>query len=229
MKRIHRIFKSLPIQTDAETIRAYSRSTAAKPIPSLGVAFPKTVSHIQDIVRRANRHGVKLYPISRGQNWGYGDANPVSKECLIVDLRHMNRIIDFDPTLGLITVEPGVTPSMLKEFLDEGRHAYFAPSTGAGPNGSLVGNALERGFGLTPHPDHFGALLSLEAVLPNGDLYKSNSVAGYKWGVGPYIDGLFSQGNFGIVTRATFGLVPKPEHTEAFLFSIKKRRYSLNI
>src|SRR5439155_12148759 len=37
----------------------------------------------------------------------------------------------------------------------------------------------------------------------------------YKWGVGPYLDGLFTQSNFGIVTRMGVWLTPAPECFEA--------------
>lgn len=33
----------------------------------------------------------------------------------------------------------------------------------------------------------------------------------YKWGVGPYLDGLFAQSNFGIVVKAGIWLMPRPE------------------
>jgi FAD/FMN-containing dehydrogenase len=38
--------------------------------------------------------------------------------------------------------------------------------------------------------------------------------------LGPYLDGLFSQGAFGIVTEATFALTPRPERIEAVLFGV---------
>jgi 4-cresol dehydrogenase (hydroxylating) len=71
-------------------------------------------------------------------------------------------------------------------------------------------------------------LNSLEAVLPDGRIYRSvlRELAGsaadglFKWGVGPYLDGLFSQGNFGVVTEATFSLVRRPERIEGFYFWI---------
>jgi 4-cresol dehydrogenase (hydroxylating) len=42
----------------------------------------------------------------------------------------------------------------------------------------------------------------------------------FKWGIGPYLDGLFAQGNFAIVTQATIALARRPQRTEAFLFGI---------
>jgi 4-cresol dehydrogenase (hydroxylating) len=40
----------------------------------------------------------------------------------------------------------------------------------------------------------------------------------YNWGVGPALDGIFSQSNFGIVTRMTIWLMPRPEYFQAYYF-----------
>ena len=77
---------------------------------------------------------------------------------------------------------------------------------------------LERGYGITPYADHFAAVTALEAVLPDGRIYRSalSELGGatvdraYKWGIGPYIDGLFAQGNFAVVTNMTIALAPRP-------------------
>jgi 4-cresol dehydrogenase (hydroxylating) len=44
----------------------------------------------------------------------------------------------------------------------------------------------------------------------------------YKWGVGPSLDGLFSQSNMGIVTRVTIWLMPKPQKLTMFVATLKK-------
>jgi 4-cresol dehydrogenase (hydroxylating) len=85
---------------------------------------------------------------------------------------------------------------------------------------------MERGFGHTPYGDHFANSCGLEVVLPNGDAVETgfarfrNAKTGpvYRWGVGPSIDGLFSQSNFGIVTRMTIWLMPAPEYFQAYFF-----------
>jgi 4-cresol dehydrogenase (hydroxylating) flavoprotein subunit len=144
-------------------------------------------------------------------------------------LSQLDRIVAVDADLGLVTVEPGVTQQKLAEFLDEHQLPFLVPVTGAGPDCSLVGNALERGYGITPYADHFGAVTALEAVLPDGRRYRSalaefggSSVdRAYKWGIGPYLDGLFAQGGFGIVTQMTIALAPRPRRIEAFVFTLK--------
>src|SRR5205085_7738669 len=99
-------------------------------------------------------------------------------------------------------------------------------ATGASPDCSLIGNAVERGFGHTPYGDHFAHACALEVVLPQGDVIETgfsrfpsaHAAPLYRWGVGPSLDGLFSQSNFGIVTRMTVWLMPEPEYFQAYYF-----------
>lgn len=192
------------------------------------VLRPRSEDEVRTVMEISGACHVPLYPISTGNNWGYGSAVPATDRCVVVDLSRMNRIVAFDTELGLVTVEPGVTQGQLRRYLDERNLPFMVPVTGAGPTCSLVGNALERGYGITPHADHFAAVRSLRAVLPNGDVYRSALTdagapvadASHKWGLGPYLDGLYSQGGFGIVTEMTIALAPVPESLEAFLVEI---------
>lgn len=184
---------------------------------------------LQDVMRIASKHQVPVYPISTGQNWGYGTALPARDGCVALDLSPLKKILDFDAELGVVTLEPGVTQGMLADFLEAGQHPFLVPVTGAGPTCSLLGNALERGYGVTPHVDHFGAVTDLEAVLPDGSLYRTalREAGGeelarlFKWGIGPYTTGLFTQGGFGVVTRMSIILARRPECIKACLFSLK--------
>ncbi len=192
-----------------------------------GAVLPTSRAQVQTIVRVSRELGVPLYPISTGNNWGYGSAIPTAEGCVIVDLSGMTAI-NFDADTGLATLEPGVTQRMLREYLDKNFLRFLCPVTGAGPDCSLIGNALERGHGITPYADHFLAVTSLEAVLPDGRIYVpplaelgcTDIDRAFKWGVGPFLDGIFSQGAFGIVTRMTIALAPLPERVEAFFFGL---------
>lgn len=122
-----------------------------------------------------------------------------------------------------------MTQGLLAEFLDRHQHPYLVPVTGAGPQCSLIGNALERGYGVTPYTDHFAAVTNLEAVLADGSPYRTSlHEAGsaelarlFKWGIGPYLPGLFTQSGFGIVTRMSIVLAHRPDCAQAFLFSLR--------
>lgn len=180
------------------------------------------------VVHVASKYGVALYPISTGRNWGYGSANPVTDDCVVLDLSGMDQIVDLDTELGTVTVQPGVTQQNLRDYLDTHDLPFLVPVTGAGPNCSVLGNALERGYGITPRTDHFGAVTTLRAILADGSVYEPALSAGgaervdrvYKWGVGPYLDGLFSQGSFGVVTEMTIELARVPEDLWIFVFEL---------
>lgn len=191
------------------------------------VLKPRSERAVVQIVKIAAAHKVPLYPISTGRNWGYGSALPAADGCVVVDLSHL-RGIHFDFERGLVEVQPGVTQGDLSRHLSESGYDYMVPTTGAGPSASLVGNALERGYGLTPIADHFAAVTSLRAVLPNGEVYRPSLDAwgapaadkGFKWGLGPYLDGLFTQGSFGIVTSMTIALARRPSAVGVFTFTL---------
>jgi 4-cresol dehydrogenase (hydroxylating) len=151
---------------------------------------------------------------------------PPADRCALLDLSRLNRITAFDEDLGYVTVEPGVTQRQLFEFLKERKSQLWMDATGSSPDCSLIGNAMERGFGHTPYGDHFAHVCGLEVVLPTGDIVetgaarfeRSATAEVSRWGVGPSLDGLFSQSNLGIVTRMTIWLMPGPEVFEAFFF-----------
>lgn len=218
----------ITIDTDEIRLMASNCIGIERRIPA--ILRPTTSDAVVKLVNVAARHHIALYPCSTGRNWGYGSANPARDSCVLVDLSRMNKIVEFDSETGLLTTEPGVTQRQLEAYLKQHDFSFLIPATGAGPDCSLVGNALERGYGITPYSDHFGAVMGLEVVLPNGEIYASmlSRLGGeavdkmFKWGIGPYVDGVFSQSNFGIVTKMTIALAPRPERVEVFFFSINK-------
>ncbi len=164
-----------------------------------GALKPISESEIQKIVTVCRQKNIKLYPLSTGRNWGYSDSMPVADGHVILDLSLMNQIHGYDPELGIITVCPGVTQQDLCDFLHEHGDKHIVSVTGSSPLASIVGNYLERGFGLLPMMDHALSVLNLQAVLGDGSLYQSplqtlgafRSAQIFRHGVGPYTDGIF--------------------------------------
>lgn len=195
---------------------------ALRPTPEHKAVLPA-------VLEIARQYRLPLHPISTGRNWGYGTALPHRSDVVILDMSAFDRIVAFDATLGTVTVEPGVTQAMLADFLKRHGDAYLVPTTGAGPDCSLLANALERGYGITPHADHFGALSDLEVLLPNGEWLRGpfNALGVprldrlFRYGIGPYWAGLFTQSGLGLVTQASIALAPRPERTGVFLFSLR--------
>jgi 4-cresol dehydrogenase (hydroxylating) len=212
--------------TDSSSLRTAETGTFATSHRIPAIVRPANRAEVQECVRLANRLGTPVYPISSGKNWGYGSSVPASDGCVLLDLGRMNRIVDFSEELGYVTVEPGVTQAQLYAFLQDRGSALWMDCTGASPECSLIGNTVERGFGHTPYGDHFAHSCGLEVVLPEGDVVETGfgrfasakAAPLSRWGVGPALDGLFSQSNFGIVTRMTLWLMPAPEYFQAYYF-----------
>jgi 4-cresol dehydrogenase (hydroxylating) flavoprotein subunit len=139
----------------------------------LGALQPQETAQIVSIVHIANRFRIPFYPIATGRKWGYGSSLLAVDDCALLDLSRLNRILNFNPELGYVTLEPGVTQQQLHEYIVKNQLEFTVPTTGAGPTCSIVGNALEKGFGITSYEDHLGAVLSLQAVLADGAIYQS--------------------------------------------------------
>lgn len=212
--------------TDGRRLEEAETATFATHQTIPGILRPADRHDVQECLRIANRHGISVYPVSSGKNWGYGSRVPAGDQCVLMDLGRMNRIADFSEDLAYVTVEPGVTQRHLYEFLRGQGSKLWMDATGSSPDCSLIGNTMERGFGHTPYGDHFAHVCGLEVVLPDGEVVETGyarfagAKAGplYRWGVGPVLDGLFSQSNLGVVTRMTLWLMPKPEYFQAFYF-----------
>ena len=191
------------------------------------IVRPGNREEVQTVLRIANEYRIPVYPVSGGCNWGYGSRVPSASGSVLLDFGRMNRILDFNEDLAYITVEPGVTQQQVYAFLQERKSRLWMDATGASPQASLVGNTVERGFGHTPYGDHFSHVCGLEVVLPDGEVMETgfsrfeNARTGalHRWGVGAYLDGLFTQSNLGVVTRMSIWLMPAPEYFQAYFFS----------
>lgn len=209
--------------TDPAALERYGWCTTPIRHHIVAVLRPASVEDVQRVVGIAAAHLVPLYPISTGNNWGYGSAQPAQDHNVVVDLGRMNRIVEVNTELAYAVLEPGVTQRQLYDYLQDHQIPLWLNPTGAGPSCSVLGNTLERGFGIGPNGDHFLAQCGMEVVLATGELLHTGfghypgakATYVYKWGVGPYLDGLFTQSSYGIVTKMGVWLKPAPEYFEA--------------
>lgn len=212
---------------DSETIAAFSSSTSARPTLPLAVVWPRDVGELREVLAVAHKYQLKLYPVSTGHNWGYGDACAVNDGQVLVVLSRMARITAFDRELGYVVVEPGVTQGQLSAYLREHGDKFWMDCTGAGPDTSLVGNIAERGFGHSPYGNRLLAVSCMEVMLANGEVVqtgfghyrRARAAYTYPFGTGPFVDGLFTQSNFGIIVSLGFWLMPKTASVNHFLCS----------
>jgi 4-cresol dehydrogenase (hydroxylating) len=182
------------------------------------VVSPGSVEEVRAVLRIANETRVPLWVVSAGRNCGYGGAAPRVSGSVTVELSRMNRILDVDEDQGYVLVEPGVRFFDLYRNIRESGARLWVSVPGLGW-GSVVGNALERGFGYTAYGDHSRNICGLEVVLPDGQVMRTGmgAVPGastwqlYQPGFGPSLDGLFQQSNLGVVTKMGLWMMPTPE------------------
>uniref|UniRef100_UPI003F49B174 FAD-binding oxidoreductase n=1 Tax=Nonomuraea bangladeshensis TaxID=404385 RepID=UPI003F49B174 len=216
------------MDTHDSTIHNYARSELPSgDRPPRAVLYPGSTADVQTIVQLANRHQVPLHPISTGRNVGLGGAIAAQAGNVVVHLgRRMNRIIHFDDVLNYVVVEPGVTYDQLNAFLVEQGDSLMCDTTSGPPDGGPLGNTLDKGAGYTMAADHFGNSCGLEVVLGDGRILRTGDGAlpgAHTWhlskyGLGPVLDGLFLQSNYGIVTRMGIWLQARPKVIQSFFF-----------
>ncbi len=182
------------------------------------IVHPDGADEVAAIVKYADQNGLKIWAYSTGRNWGYGTTQALQQGAIVMLLDRMNRIIEVNQELAYAVLEPGVTQAQLNAYLKENNIQLWMDCTDSTPLGSVIGNALERGVGYTPYGDHFGQLCGMDVVLADGQLVQMggcqpgcHTFHTHKWGTGPFLDGVFSQSNMGIVTKAGIWLMPQPE------------------
>ncbi|GAA5887883.1 hypothetical protein JCM5296_001797 [Sporobolomyces johnsonii] len=197
------------------------------------VAYPGSTAEVQAIVKWANRWVFPLWPVSIGRNLGYGGSAPRVPGSLVIDLgKRMNKVLNIDEKAANCLLQPGVTYIELYEELKRrglGDKLWIdVPDLGGG---SVIGNTIDRGVGYTPYGDHFAQHCGMEVVLANGEVVRlgMDSMPGaktgcmYQYGFGPYLDGMFTQSNLGIVTRMGVFLMPNPGGILPFCITFKNK------
>ncbi|MEJ8573573.1 FAD-binding oxidoreductase [Microbaculum marinum] len=219
------------INRSAETAVRYGENTMPGGSRAVdGVLYPASTAEVQAMVRAANEYGIAIYPNSTGNNIGLGSRSPVLNGQVVMDLgRRMNRILEVNEKMGFAVVEPGVSyQAMYDELVRQGNRLMLDVTSGP-PQGGMLGNALDKGAGYGPFFDHFGFACGLEVVLGNGEILRtgdgsldSETLVNWhtsKYSLGPILDGLFAQSNYGIVTKMGIWLLPRPPAVRSFHFT----------
>jgi FAD/FMN-containing dehydrogenase len=127
---------------------------------------PSTVEQIAELFRLAERHGLTIALRGAGKTYGDGALNAGQ---IVLDIRRMNRILDWNPETGVIRLEPGVTLQQIWQYtLEDG----WWPPVVSGTQFPTLGGAL----GMNIHGKNnwkkgtIGEhVLEFEALLPTGE------------------------------------------------------------
>jgi FAD/FMN-containing dehydrogenase len=176
------------------------------------VVMPKSVEHVQEVVKLANKEKLTILPIC------CGTVTPFCEADIIIDMMGMDKIIKIDTDNSYVVLEPGVTFNRLTPFLI--KEGYTIPHGSFPPSFSVIGNlGARRGFNHNFAGRFADQTLGFEIVLPDGTLLKTGTAT---YGMDywspltmdmPDIRGLFFASGqrtppLGIITKAALRIWP---------------------
>ncbi|WP_299012994.1 FAD-binding oxidoreductase [uncultured Photobacterium sp.] len=223
------IYSHQQIAHDEATLREYGLALNGSITPPTAIVWPETEEQLIATVIGANEHGFEVHPVAQGRNWGYGTAQGTQPHQVIINLNRLSQVLEINEDHAYVRVQPGITQFQLYQALVDSNSSLQLDITAAGSHTSIVGNILERGFGHTDYSDRFGSVLSMRVLLPTGEvittgmgMFKTSKAEHlYPYGIGPVLNGLFSQSNLGVVLEMTIALQPKPEYQTTVMVMCK--------
>ncbi|MFW9908721.1 MAG: FAD-binding oxidoreductase [Candidatus Thorarchaeota archaeon] len=190
------------------------------------VVLPESKEEIQAILKIANKQNVPVY--IRGGGTSHWDAYLAQERGIMLDMGLMNKILDIDERNLTVTVQPNCTWSKLDRELRKRGLTYLCSEAG-GPAMTIGGSVMKAGSG--PHSTAKfgyhgdGDVVTLQMVLPNGDILETGSAAWPGAGkfkrqcLGPDLAGMFigAEGILGVCTELTMRIRPATDLKERML------------
>lgn len=178
------------------------------------VLFPEEDADVQAIIQLANDHNVVLVPYGGGTNVSGALAIPTSEARMVasVDMRRMNRIVQVDEENFQACVQAGISGKQLEIALNE-----LGYTSGHDPDSlefsTLGGWIATNASGMKKN--RYGNIedIVIEATLvtPTGEVETHHATPRNSTGVQPRSFLFGSEGNLGIITRATIKIHKQPE------------------
>jgi FAD/FMN-containing dehydrogenase len=217
-KELSSIFPPERLSCDESVLFSYATDQSTPPGPATlppMVVLPETTEEVKNLLVAANRCKVPVLAFSRGANKS-GIGLPYKGE-VVVDLRRMNKILEINTEGAYAVIEPGVTLHQLS--LETRKHGFINHLPTASGGASALANYLMRPSGNLAAKWDPDPLISLEVVIPSGDIIRTGSAAygtaGWRSRYVPFPDltGLFalSYGTLGIITKGSVKLFDRGE------------------
>ncbi len=188
------------------------------PIPDF-VVLPETPEQVSAIIKVASTYHIPVIPWGGGSG-SQGGIMPVYGG-ITLDLKRLNRIMEINEQAQTVTAQAGINGYELECELN---HAgYTLSHIPASLHSATLGGYLAcRGSGVlsTKYGKIEDIVLSLQVVLPNGDIIRTLPLPSHA--AGPGILHLFvgAEGSYGIITEASMRIEKMPEQRrfKALLF-----------
>jgi FAD/FMN-containing dehydrogenase len=181
--------------------------------------LPSSTDEVRRIVLLANEEKVPIVPYGGGSGL-MGGALSVQPG-IVVDLRRMDQILEFDTQARSARVQAGTVLEALEKRLSRegfilGHDPWTLPVATVG--GAISTNSMGYRGGL--YGSMGDQVLGLEAVLPNGEVLRTRAVPKSSAGIDLKFLLIGGEGCFGIITEATIRIFPAPEQRilHAFCF-----------
>jgi FAD/FMN-containing dehydrogenase len=160
--------------------RAVPGRTGTEPLKWEGKApafwvRPRTAKEIQKIAKLANQRGFVITP--RSSTTPFFTVSHPAGNWILVDLSRMDSILKVDERNRAIMIEPGARWGPVSEEMKKrGLRPLFtlAPHK----DKSVLTSFLEREPSVIPRFEYAEPILTMEIVLPNGDLFRTGSASG---------------------------------------------------
>ena len=182
------------------------------------VVFPLTTEEVSGIMRYAWEHGIHVTPRGAGTNL-VGSTVP-SGNGIVLDLSHMNHVLELDEETFTATVEPGVVLQDFQAFV-ESKGLFYPPDPGE-KTATLGGNISTNAGGM--RAVKYGVtrdyVMGLELVLADGTVIMAGS-KNRKDTTGLDLKEIVvgSEGTLAVITKCILKLIPKPEESLSVLLS----------
>ena len=179
------------------------------PLPDV-VVLPATVEQVAAVVKLANVYRLPLIP------WGGGSGSQGGILAMYggvtLDLKRLNRVLDINPRSQTATAQAGINGYDLECALNAA--GFTLPHYPASVHSATLGGYLAcRGSGVlsTKYGKAEDMVLSVQVVLPNGEIIRTLPVPSHA--AGPGILQLFvgAEGSYGVITEATMQIEREPE------------------
>jgi glycolate oxidase len=178
----------------------------------MAVVFPDNAEQIAHLVRWCNDHHMPY--IARGAGTAISGGSIATHGGLMIELSHMNRVLEVDLDNRFAVLEPGVINQDLKQQLAAHGYGYtYVPDPGSQVISTIGGNVSTNAGGM--HCLKYGItsnhILGLEVVLPSGEIVQVGGCVTDQPGAD--LTGLLvgSEGTLGIITKITVRLLRLPE------------------